>query len=145
MGFAGGPRMSRRRAFAVQREGERDSVRRFGELEAVVMDRLWSNPGPMSVREVLEELQPKRPLAYTTVMTVMDNLYKKDLLARERDGRAYRYQPTETREQYSAALMTEALTQSKDHSATLVHFLEQIGPDEASVLRRALDGRRRRR
>lgn len=120
-------------------------MRRFGELEAVVMDRLWSSPGPMSVREVLEGLQPQRRLAYTTVMTVMDNLYKKDLLARERDGRAYRYQPVATREQYSAALMTEALSQSKDRSATLVQFLEQIGPEEASALRRALDGRRRRR
>lgn len=120
-------------------------MRRFGELEAVVMDRMWSSPAPMSVREVLEALQPQRPLAYTTVMTVMDNLFKKDLLLRERDGRAYRYRPVATREQYSAALMSEALTQSQDSSATLVHFLEQISPAEAGALRRALDSRRRRR
>lgn len=117
-------------------------MRRFGELEAVIMDILWSCATPMLVREVLETLQPQRRLAYTTVMTVMDNLHRKGLLTRALEGRAYRYEPTSSREQYSAQLMGEALTQSKDPSATLVHFLEQISAKEAKALRRALDDRR---
>lgn len=58
-------------------------MRRLGELEAVIMDRLWSWARPVTVREVLEDLQRSRTIAYTTVMTVMDNLYKKGILARE--------------------------------------------------------------
>jgi len=41
-------------------------MRRFGELEAVIMDRLWQRGSPALVRDVVEELQPDRALAYTT-------------------------------------------------------------------------------
>ena len=50
-------------------------MRQLGQLEAVVMDLVWAKNGPVSVREVLEDIQRERPLAYTTVMTVMDNLH----------------------------------------------------------------------
>ena len=43
-------------------------MRRFGDLEAVIMDRLWEQGRPMLVREMVEELRGDRPLAYTTVM-----------------------------------------------------------------------------
>jgi predicted transcriptional regulator len=52
-------------------------MRRFGELEAVIMDRLWDQGRPMLVREMVEALRGDRPLAYTTVMTVMENLHRK--------------------------------------------------------------------
>jgi predicted transcriptional regulator len=48
-------------------------MRQLGELEAVIMDRLWVWGRPVLVREVVEDLRPSRPLAYTTVMTVMEN------------------------------------------------------------------------
>ena len=47
-------------------------MRQFGELEAVIMDRMWQSGRPVLVREVLDDLRKDRPLAYTTVMTVMD-------------------------------------------------------------------------
>jgi predicted transcriptional regulator len=59
-------------------------VRQFGELEAVIMDRLWERGRPALVREVLDDLRGDRPLAYTTVMTVMENLYRKGWLRRRR-------------------------------------------------------------
>ena len=52
-------------------------MRRFGELEAVIMDRLWEWGRPALVREVVDDLHGDRPLAYTTVMTVMENLHRK--------------------------------------------------------------------
>jgi len=58
-------------------------MRRFGELEAVIMDRLWERGRPALVREMVEDLREDRALAYTTVMTVMDNLYRKGWLRRE--------------------------------------------------------------
>jgi predicted transcriptional regulator len=113
-------------------------LRGFGELEAVIMDTLWTWHEPSTVRDVFEHLQGQRTIAYTTVMTVMDNLHRKGWLERDRDGRAYRYWPVSSREEYSARLMREALSTSEDRAATLVHFLEQMDPAEAAALQQAL-------
>lgn len=102
------------------------------------MDRVWAWGHPVAVREVLEDLQRDRTLAYTTVMTVMDNLHRKGLLTREKEGRAYLYRPAQTREQHTAAFMGEVLAGSTDRQVTLLHFLEQIPADEVDRLRQAL-------
>ena len=114
-------------------------MRRFGELEAVIMDRLWDWGRPVLVREVVDDLRDERGLAYTTVMTVMENLYRKGWLRRERDGRAWRYEPTGSRSGYTAALMNDALATSADHRTALAHFALQISPHDAALLREALD------
>jgi predicted transcriptional regulator len=119
-------------------------VRGFGELEAVVMDRVWDRDGVTTVREVFDELAAEREIAYTTVMSTMDNLHTKGWLARERDGKAYRYWPTLTREQHSAQLMREALDGGGRSDLVLSHFLEQIGPEESARLRVALQRLARR-
>jgi predicted transcriptional regulator len=102
------------------------------------MDRMWAANGPVSVREVLDDLRGDRTLAYTTVMTVMDNLYRKGWLTREREGRAYRYRPSASREVHAARLMSQAFTEGGDPAATLVHFIEAMSPDETAALRQAL-------
>ena len=114
-------------------------MRQLGTLEKLIMERLWSWNHPVAVREVLEDLQKDRVLAYTTAMTVMDNLRRKGILTREKDGRAYRYRPVMTREQYTAAFMGTVLAGSADTTATLLHFLEQIPPAEVARLREALN------
>lgn len=120
-------------------------MRQFGDLEAAVMDELWGVDGPLTVRNVMEALSPQRPLAYTTVMTVMDTLHRKGWLARERAGRAFLYSPSATREQYSAGLMAEALATSDDSSATFLRFISDLDPREATLLREAMDKSTRRR
>jgi predicted transcriptional regulator len=119
-------------------------VRGFGELEAVVMDRIWDRDGTTTVREIFDELAAEREIAYTTVMSTMDNLHTKGWLARERDGKAYRYWPTLTREQHSAQLMREALDGGGRSDLVLSHFLEQISPEESARLRNALQRLARR-
>jgi predicted transcriptional regulator len=114
-------------------------MRRFGDLEAVIMDRLWEWGRPVLVREVVDDLRDERGLAYTTVMTVMENLHRKGWLRRERDGRAWRYEPTGSRSGYTAALMNDALATSADHGTALAHFALQISPHDAALLRKALD------
>jgi predicted transcriptional regulator len=114
-------------------------MRQFGELEAVIMDRLWERNRPALVREVVDDLRKDRPLAYTTVMTVMDNLHRKGWLRRHRDGRAWRYEPTGSRSGYTAALMSGALATSTDRRTALAHFVLQMSPHDAELLRRALD------
>ena len=114
-------------------------MRRFGELEAVIMDRLWARSGPTLVREMVDDLHGDRPLAYTTVMTVMDNLHRKGWLRRERDGRAWRYEPTGSRSSYTAALMNDALATSPDRRTALTHFALHMSPHDAALLREALE------
>jgi predicted transcriptional regulator len=113
-------------------------VRRFGELEATLMDWMWSYGRPASVRQVWEELKKQRKIAYTTVMTVLDNLHKKGWLRRQLAGRAYLYEPVASREAYSATLMRDALGTSSNYASTFVHFLSQMSPDEVAALRSAL-------
>jgi predicted transcriptional regulator len=104
------------------------------------MDRVWAASGPLSVREVLDNLRGDRVLAYTTVMTVMDNLYRKGWLTREKAGRAYLYRPTASREACTARLMSQAFTAGGDPTTTLAHFIGAMSPDEAAALRHALSG-----
>jgi predicted transcriptional regulator len=110
------------------------SPRPFGELEAAVMDVLWDAGRPLRVREVLEILRPRRPLAYTTVMTVLDNLHRKEWLRRFRDGRAWRYEPVLSRQAYTAQLMRDALAVSEDRSGVLARFVAQIDPEDVAAL-----------
>ncbi|MFI6318946.1 BlaI/MecI/CopY family transcriptional regulator [Nonomuraea sp. NPDC050556] len=113
-------------------------ARGLGELESTIMDRIWSYRKPLSVREVLEDLRRERSIAYTTVMTVMDNLHTKGLLRREAVGRAYVYEAVSSKEAYTADLMRDSLARSGNQAATLVHFLERLTPEEASALESAL-------
>jgi predicted transcriptional regulator len=120
-------------------------ARGFGDLEKVVMDRLWTRAGATSVREVFEELLTDREIAYTTVMSTMDNLHGKGWLTRERSGKAYLYAPAMTREQYSAQLMREALDAGGSTELVLTHFLDHISDDESTQLRKVLQRSRTRK
>jgi predicted transcriptional regulator len=71
-------------------------------------------------------------------MSTMDNLHGKGWLAREREGKAYRYWATLSREEHSARLMREALDGGGRSDLVLSHFVEQIGPEESDRLREAL-------
>ncbi|MGW0840975.1 BlaI/MecI/CopY family transcriptional regulator [Streptomyces sp. NPDC002787] len=113
-------------------------MRRLGELEAEIMDRLWRWKRPATVREIVDDINKQRPLAYTTVNTVATILYNKGWLLRGKQGRAWVYSPIRTREQYSAALMEEALGASEDRPAALAHFVQQMSPAEVGALREAL-------
>ena len=112
------------------------------------MERVWEHPEPVTVREVHDELSAGRAIAYTTVMSTMDNLHTKGWLARERDGKAYRYWPTLSREEHSARLMREALDGGGRPELVLHHFVEQIGVEESArlhdVLRRLAQRTKRR-
>jgi predicted transcriptional regulator len=103
------------------------------------MDRLWSRDGdPTTVRELFDELVGEREIAYTTVMSTMDNLHRKGWLERRREGKAFRYWPTLTREEHGARLMREALHNGGRAEVVLAHFVEQIGAEESERLRAAL-------
>ncbi|RBM06846.1 BlaI/MecI/CopY family transcriptional regulator [Streptomyces sp. PT12] len=66
-------------------------MRPLGELEAEVMNVVWHRAGPVTAQDLTDALNERRPLAYTTVMTVVDRLRAKGWLTREKAGRAFRY------------------------------------------------------
>ncbi|MFD8594803.1 BlaI/MecI/CopY family transcriptional regulator [Kitasatospora sp. NPDC059646] len=113
-------------------------VRPLGELENDIMTRVWQWNRPVTVREVLQDLRSEREIAYTTVMTVLDKLYRKGWVRRERAGRAYRYEPVSSREAYTAALMNDAWATSDNPAAALVHFFGMMSPEQREWLRDAL-------
>jgi predicted transcriptional regulator len=118
--------------------------RGFGELEQAVMRAVWARDGAVTGREIVDELTRSRQVAYTTVLTVMDRLVRKGLLAKEPAGRAYTYRPRQSREAYVAALMAKVLGEAEDHAAVLLRFVEQLPPDDAARLRTALQADPRR-
>lgn len=111
----------------------------LGALEATVMQRLWSWEREVSVREVVEDLQRERDIAYTTVMTVLDNLHRKDLVRRTKVGRAYRYSATASQGAYTAEMLDEVLSATDDRSSALLHFVDRLGTDDLADLRQLLD------
>ncbi|MFD9206462.1 BlaI/MecI/CopY family transcriptional regulator [Streptomyces sioyaensis] len=102
------------------------------------MTRVWEWNRPVTVREVLEDLQRERSIAYTTVMTVLDNLHQKGWVRREAEGRAYRYEAVSTRAAYAAALMNEAWSASDNPAAALVAFFGMMSPEQRQALRDAV-------
>lgn len=82
------------------------SLPTLGPLESRLMEQLWLS-SPATVREVCDELGTD--LAYTTVMTTLDRLYKKGLLARVKVLAAFVYQPTMTRSEYQQRIVEDTM------------------------------------
>ncbi len=115
-----------------------------GELEARLMDIVWSHPAAMTPRDVHDVLARRhQSLAYTTVMTILVRLWKKGMLEREAQGRAFAYRPVASRDEWAAQRMHELLRGSGDRTAALTHFARSIDRREAAQLRKALERRRR--
>jgi predicted transcriptional regulator len=113
-------------------------VREFGDLENSIMQVMWSAEKPLVVREVRERMLYGRPVAYTTVMTVMNILFRKGVLEREKYGRAWRYWPAESREEHDARLMLEVLRSGGETCMTMRRFLECVDDDGLASFRDAM-------
>ena len=113
-------------------------MRDLGDLERAVMERLWAWGRPVTVREVVEDLQRERRVAYTTIMTVMANLERKGVLARSLVGRAYTYTPVGGEADHAAALIAEVIGEAQDRTTPLLRFASQLSADEIEELRQAL-------
>jgi predicted transcriptional regulator len=113
-------------------------MRPFGDLEAAVMQVLWSRTEAATVRDVLAALQTPKPLAYTTVMTVLDNLHRKDAVTREMRSRAWCYRPVRSRAEHAAELLQGVLDDAGDPGAVLMHFVAVLDPVIVEQLQQAV-------
>jgi predicted transcriptional regulator len=109
------------------------------------METLWdAGDSGMTVREVHDVLAKGRDIAYTTVMTVLDRMTRKDIVEREREGRAWRYRPTQSRGAMTAEVMRDALgefvqeSNPVDRQAALVAFVGEASAADRKALRKAL-------
>ena len=118
------------------RESGAASSLALGSLEFELMEILWSR-GESSVRGVVTLLS--RPLAYTTVMTTLDRLFKKGLLHRRKSDRAFVYSPVFTREEWerkrAGNLVAGFLSGSHPSRQLLLScLLDAVGEHDASLL-----------
>ncbi|MFJ9029465.1 BlaI/MecI/CopY family transcriptional regulator [Streptomyces sp. NPDC102274] len=113
-------------------------MRPLGELEAEIMDRLWRWGQPTTVRRIVEDINETRPVAYTTVMTVADILHTKGWLRREKINRAWVYEARQSREEYTAKLMRDALGSTENRKGALLQFVEHMSSEDVQALDAAL-------
>jgi len=113
----------------------RDSSGHLGPLEQRMLDALWAR-GSATVRELVEG--GCEDLAYTTVMTTLDRLFKKDLLTRSEESRAFRYVPRLSREELHRETAGYAFRQLLDaapaSSLPLSFLVEILGERDAQLL-----------
>lgn len=108
----------------------------LGELEERVMEILWAEP-QLSVRDVKQRMGRTR-LAYTTIMTTLDRLYRKGLLARTKNGLAFVYQPAIDRAEYQRRVVEAALGPllAQNAGSVLAAFVDVAAGTDAENLAR---------
>jgi predicted transcriptional regulator len=107
----------------------------FGPLEERVLEALWRSPHGLSVRDV--RLALGDGLAYTTVMTTLDRLYKKGVLERQREGRAFRYAARASREAFAAGALRRWLHRVLGHGPArpiLASLVDAVGEHDRALL-----------
>jgi predicted transcriptional regulator len=113
----------------------------FGELEEKIMEVLWKR-GSGTVREVRASL--KEDLAHTTVMTILDRLYKKGYLTRDKEGKGYRYFPVVSKEEFEKIITQKVLSDliKSNPEATIAAFegtVENLSKDELRKLKEIIE------
>jgi BlaI family penicillinase repressor len=114
----------------------------LGARELAVMKVVWRF-GEASVREVYETLRKRRPVAYTTVMTMMSTLEAKGYLKKRPDGRAFRYRPARTEQRVISGIVREFVDRVFEGASRplLAHLVSEgrLTDEEREELRRLID------
>lgn len=130
------------------RKGQNGAAIRLHDLEAEIMDVVWSRGlQDFAVSDVLATLERRREIAYTTVMTTLVRLHEKEVLVRRRDGKRYLYKPRHTREEFVQATVLEVLESlgsatGRDVLALLVETASAADEDALDELDRMIRQRR---
>lgn len=111
------------------RDGERKAAS-LGHLEAHVMEILWAR-GKSTVHDVIAQVD--RPLAYTTVMTTLDRLFKKGLLDREESSRTFVYTPHFSRVEWEQKRASDFMS-GFPRDLLVSCFLDVVGDQNEALL-----------
>ena len=118
-----------------QNRNSQAALGQLGKLESELMELIWER-SEISVRALHAVIGPR--LAYTTIMTTLDRLYKKKLLSRKKAGKAFLYAPVMSREEYHGRqtehLLTLVLQDSSDSNAVLSCFIDVVSESDTKML-----------
>jgi predicted transcriptional regulator len=108
----------------------------FGSLELRVLEALWGRVGPATVRDLEPEVAG---VAYTTLMTTLDRLYRKGVLDREKSGRRFEYRPRYTRDGLLSTVAGDALAtilgpRASELRPMVSFFLDAVQREDREVL-----------
>ena len=118
--------------------------KKLGDLELKVMAILWTSRMPLGVAAVSERIQGDKTLAYTTVMTVLVNLYKKGVVDRAKRGKAYLYWAREGQDKLARGLFDRLLSgyydgKVEDFFAAFLRYRQDLSATELSEMKRQLE------
>ncbi|MFJ5885068.1 BlaI/MecI/CopY family transcriptional regulator [Kitasatospora cineracea] len=116
--------------------GDREARRPHGELVAEVLEVLWAAGGPLTAQQVKDALA--RPLARTTVATILARLHENGTLARTRPGRALAYAPVADAAGLAAGRMRRELEREPDRDLVLKRFVSSLSAQDGAALRQLL-------
>ena len=108
-----------------------------GTLERAVLEQLWIRPEGATPGEVRKSLADE--LAYTTVMTILARLWRKGLVERDREGRAFRYRAVSSEADLTADRMRALLDPVGDRRLVLSRFVDGLSEGDEAELRRILE------
>lgn len=135
--------MTRRQAIQAFKLDQHGLARIFGELEAQIMDAIWELGEP-TVGDVCDYLG--KDYNYKTVMTVMNRLVDKEILSRQRIGRAYSYTPCDGRDAFLARVsrnVVEGLLEDFGDLAIaqFVSAVDRVDPAQLAELQELIEAR----
>lgn len=122
------------------------SIDHLGELQKAIMETVW-DLGEATARQVLERVSQKKPLAYTSVLSIMQRLENLGWLKHREEGRTYVYQPAASREEESARSLRKFIDRVFHGKSALLfqHLLEdeRLTEEELESLRKLIAKKRR--
>ncbi len=111
----------------------------LGDLEAAVLRQLWASKKPLSVRESQSKVAKTRPVAVTTVATILDRLYRKGVVSRQlarEGGPHYLYRTKFTEEEFKHAVVKNVMERLLDsfNDVTVSYLAEKMNRSKGSDL-----------
>jgi predicted transcriptional regulator len=121
---------------------------RLGKLQRAVVEAVWEL-GEATVRQVWEQLYPKKEVSYTTILAAMQRLEKSGWLRHRPEGRSHVYVPTRTREQAGVSSIRTFVQHMFDGNALLMfrHLVEEgeLTNEELQELQKLISRKRKER
>jgi BlaI family penicillinase repressor len=119
--------------------GKAKDIPRLSEMEWEVMKPLWKN-GPMAARDIFNEIPDTYGWAYKTVKTMLARLVKKGALAYDQVGNSYLYRAAYTQAEMSREATRSFVRRVFDGALSpfVAHFMEEVSPEELTVLKSEL-------
>lgn len=121
----------------------------LGDLEVEIMEIVWAK-GEQTGRQVYDRIKENRNIAYTTVMTVMSRLADKGLLAKTKQGAAFVYRATTTRDEFTQSTLKKVINELVRDFVTpaisqFVDSVEDVNPGKMEELVRLIEEKKRQK